>query len=131
MAARYREHGISLLTSVSGVNLNAVATTNLYTGPAEKKFIIDHVRPRNLSATAAAAKVTLGKSTAKTDFLGEQTLSNLNAAGKTTKLMPIPSATPPAAVEYAAGVIFVVDVTVAAGSACTCTLDVFGYLANA
>jgi len=130
--AKYREHtAASLLTSVSGVNLNAVATTNLYTGPPGKKFIVDHVRLRNLSATAGSAKATFGKSTAKTDFLGEQTLSNLNAAGKTTKLMPIPSATPPAAVEYAAGEIFVVDVTVAAGSACTCTLDVFGYLQNA
>jgi len=131
MAARYREHGISLLKSVSGVDLNSVATINLYTVPAEKKSIIDHIKPRNLSASAGNARVTFGKSTAKADFLGTQILSNLIAAGKTTKLMPIPSATPPATVEYEAGEIFVVDVTIAAGSACTCTLDVFGHLVNA
>jgi len=125
------EECIDMLASVDSVDLNAVATTNLFTVPEGKKFIPDHVKPRNLSADAGSAKATFGQTGAKTDFLGTQTLSNLNAAGKSAKLQPVPSATPAAIVEYTAGQIFCIDVTQAAGSACTCTLDVFGKLSNA
>jgi len=125
------EECISLLASVDSVDLNAVATTNLYTVPEGKKLIVDHIKPRNLSADAGSAQLTLGQTGAKTDFLGTQTLSNLNAAGKSTKLQPVPSATPAAIVEYTAGQIFCVDVTQAAGSACTVIAEVFGKLSNA
>jgi len=117
------EKSISLLKSVAAVNLNSVATTNLVTVPPDKV--------RVLSATAASAQATFGKTTAKTDFLAAQTLSGLNAAGKAGRLMPVPNATTPAIVEYAAGVIFCIDVTVAAGSACTATVEVWGHLADA
>jgi hypothetical protein len=122
---------ILLLASVDSVDLNTAATTNLYTVPTGKKMVVDHIKIRKLSANATSTVVTLGKSTAKTDFLAAQTLSNLSAAGKAGKLMPVPNATPLAIVEYAAGEIFVIDVTTAAGIACTCTADVFGTLADA
>lgn len=122
---------ISLLASVDSVNLNSVASTNLYTVPDGQKLIVDHVKPRKLSADAGNTVLTLGQSGDKDDFLGAQTLSNLNAAGKAAKLQPVPSATPPAIVEYTAGEVFVVDVTTAAGSACTATFDVFGTLSDA
>jgi len=125
------EECVSLLASVDSVDLNAVATTNLYTVPAGKKLVVDHVKIRNVSADAGSAVATFGKSGAKTDFLGSQTLSNLSAAGKAAKLQPVPNATPSAITEYAAGEIFVIDVTTAAGSACTTTVEVFGKLANA
>ncbi len=64
----------------------------------------------------------------KDDFLAAQTLSNINAAGKAAILQPIPNATPVAVVEYTEGEIFGIDVTQAAGSACTCTADVYGTL---
>ena len=121
---------ILLLSSVDSVNLNSVASTNLYIGPTGKKWTPVYIGLRNLSATAGNAVATFGKSTAKTDFLAAQTLSNLNAAGKAARLMPVPNSTPPAIIEYTAGEIFVIDVTTAAGSACTCTVDVFGILAN-
>jgi hypothetical protein len=108
------------------VDLNAVATTVVYTVAAGKKFTPDHLKPRQLSASAGSAVLTAGQSSAKTDFVGSQTLSNLSAAGKSCKIQPIPSATPPAIVEYPAGTDFVVDVTTAAGSACTCIMDIFG-----
>ena len=127
----YFSNPILLLSSVDSVNLNSVASTNLYIGPTGKKFVVDHVKLRKLSASAGNTVATFGKSTAKTDFLAAQTLSNLNAAGKAARLMPVPNSTPPAIVEYAAEEIFVIDVTTAAGSACTCTVDVFGILANA
>lgn len=123
--------GISRLASVDSVDLNSVASTNLYTVPAGKVLVVDHIKIRNLSASAGNAVATFGQSGDKDDFLGAQTLSNLDAAGKAVKLQPVPNATPPAIVEYTAGEIFVVDVTIAAGSACTATFDVFGTLSNA
>jgi len=125
------ENAVSLLASVDSVDLNAVANTTLYIVPAGKKFVPDHVKLRKLSADAASAVATFGQSSAKTDFVGAQTLSNLSAAGKAAKIQPVPSATPAVIVEYAAGTVFVIDVTTAAGGACTCTVDVFGKLADA
>jgi len=123
-----KEKAIALLGSVAAVNLNAVAFTSLLTVPPGKTAIVDHIKPHNLSAAAANAVATFGQSTAKTDFVGAQTLSNLSAAGKSCKIQPVPNATPAAIVEYAAGTSFGIDVTIAAGSACTATFDVFGHL---
>jgi len=129
--AKLLANAISLISSTPSVNLNSVAATNLYAVPTGKKLIIDHVKIRNLSVSAGNAVATFGKSTAKTDFLGAQTLSNLSAAGKAAKLEPVPNATPAAIVEYAAAEIFVIDVITAAGAACTATVDVFGHLVTA
>ncbi len=127
----FNEEGVSLLAGVDSVDLNSVASTNLYTVPPGKKLVIDHIKLRNLSADAASAVATFGQSSAKTDFVGSQTLSNLSAAAKAAKIQPVPNATPPAIVEYVAGVVIVIDVTTAAGGACTCTAEVFGKLADA
>lgn len=122
---------VSLVATKTAVDLNAVATTTLYTTPAGKKLVVDHVKVRNLSASAGSTVATFGQSGAKTDFVGAQTLSNLSAAGKAAKIQPVPAATPAAIVEYAAATAFVIDVTTAAGSACTCSIDVFGTLSDA
>ena len=124
------EKCISLLGSIS-VDLNAVASTTIYTVPAGTKMVVDHLKLRELSADAGNTVLTAGQSSAKTDFVGSQTLSNLNAAGKSCKIQPVPNATPPAIVEYSAGTEFVVDVTTAAGSACTATFGLLGTLAKA
>lgn len=125
------EECISKLASVDSVDLNAVATTNLFTVPEGKKLVVSHVIIRNLSADAGSAVATFGQTGAKTDFLGSQTLSNLNAAAKAAVLQPVPNATPVALEEYTAAEIFCIDVTTAAGSACTATVEVFGKLADA
>lgn len=125
------ENAVSLLSSVDSVDLNSVASTTLYTVPAGKKLVVDHVKLRNLSADAALAVATFGQNSAKTDFVGAQTLSNLSAAAKAAKIQPVPNATPEAIVEYAAATVIVIDVTTAAGGACTCTAEVFGKLADA
>jgi len=122
---------LQMLASISAVNLNSVAATNLYTVPTGKKLLVDHVVIRGLSATAGSAVVTFGKSTAKTDFVAARTLSNLSAAGKAAKIEPVPATTPAAIVEYAAAEIFVIDVTTAAGSACTAVVEVWGHLIDA
>ncbi len=126
-----KEKALSLLKSVDAVDLNAVAFTNLLTVPPDKKMVVSHVVLRNLSADAASAIATFGQSGDKDDFLGAQTLININAAGKAAILQPIPNATPVAVVEYTEGEIFGIDVTQAAGSASTCTADVYGTLIDA
>ena len=125
------EEGISLLKTVTGVDLNAVATTNLVTVEPDKVMVVDHVKITNLSADAASAVATFGQTGAKTDFVAAQTLSNLSAAGKAAKIQPIQGATPVAIQEYTAGEIFCADITTAAGSACTATALVFGHLYDA
>ncbi len=123
----FNEEGISRLATVTAVDLNAVAFNNLYRCAPGKKWIPVAVVMRKLSATAASALATLGESASQTDFLGTQTLSNINAAGKAAILQPVPNATPVAIVEYDEDDDFGLDVTQAAGSACTATFDVFGY----
>ncbi len=125
-----KEKAMSLLKSVAAVDLNAVAFTNLVEVPPDKTMIVSHVVLRNLSADAASAVATFGQSGDKDDFLAAQTLSNISAAGKAAKLQPIPNATPVAIVEYTEGEIFGIDVTQAAGSGCTCTVEVHGKLSD-
>jgi len=209
--ADLKKTAIARLARVESVDLNAVASTNLYTIPALEKAIVTHVVIRDLSADAALCQLTLGQSGAKTDFLNTQDVGeNLTAAGKAMILYPkdgdlygsdtwdpaaipdgdeeakdvaltgaemgdfaiasfsndvtdlildaqvttsnvvtcvlanntggainLASGTvrvrvlkltpfPPVVVEYNAAEIFVIDVTTAAGVACTCTVDVYG-----
>ena len=119
------------LLSSTAIDLNAVADTAIYTVPTGKKLTITYDQLRELSGDAGSAQNTVGQASAKTDFLNTQTLSNLNAAGKAGRQMPVPSATTPAIVEYAAGTVIYFCVTQAAGSACTCIVDLIGTLADA
>lgn len=125
--------GIALLSSTDSVNLNAAADTetSLYTTPVGYDCIVTHVIIRNMSADAASAVVTFGETGGTCDqFRGDQTLSGLNAAGKYTVIYLDQGTndTPEAGTELDAGDVFGVEITTAAGGACTCTMDVFGYL---
>jgi len=122
------ENSCALLARVTGVDLNAVAATTLYTVPAGKIFVPHYLVIRELDADAALTVCTFGQVGALTDFLGAQTLSGLNAAAAAGILMPVPNATTVKLIEYTAAEIFQIDVTTAAGGACTCTIEVFGTL---
>jgi len=129
-----RENAITLLESTSGVDLNgAIGTeTALYTVPVGKTCFVTHIVIHTMSADAALAVVTFGKTGGACDeFRGDQTLSGLDAVGKYTVvyLDQGTNDTPEAAEEFAAGESVGVEITIAAGGACTCTIDVFGYLA--
>jgi hypothetical protein len=113
------------------VNLNAVAATTLYTVPAGKKLVLHYLVIRVLSGDAALTVATVGQVGALTDFLGAQTLSGLDAAAAAGILMPIPHGTTAKLIEYTAAEIIQIDVTTAAGVACTCTIEVFGTLMDA
>lgn len=123
-----KERGCMLLSRTESVDLDAVATTNLYIIPANKIAVWHYNVIRELSADAALTVATFGQTTAKTDFLTAQTLSNLNAAAAAGILMPVPNATTVKLIEYTEGEILCIDVTTAAGAACICTIEVFGTL---
>lgn len=122
---------VTLLGSIDSVDLNSAAASTVYTVPIGKKCVLDHVRIRNVSANCTSATVTIGQVGALTDFLGTQTLSALNAAASTGILRPIPNATTVKGIEYTASEVLQIDVTAAAGVACTATIEFFGTLDDA
>lgn len=109
--------------------LNAVAATTIYTTPTGKIMI-----PFGLGLVAGAdcgaSVLTIGRSTALTDFIASITLSNIDAANDMAWLQPIPNATPVLLKNYAAGVIFQINVTTGLGGA-TNYVDLFGWLKDA
>lgn len=115
--------------STTTVALDAVAATTLYTVPAGKVFIPSKAHLR-AGADCGASVVTLGRVGALTDFLGAQTLGNINASGDMAILAPIPNATPVLLKTYAAGTVFQMDVTTGDGGA-TNYVDLFGFLVDA
>jgi hypothetical protein len=126
------DNSITLLKSTSNIDLNAASDTEttLYTVPTGKKCIITHVVIRNLSASAANAVITLGKTGGSCDeFRGNQILSGLNSAGKYTVIYldQETNDTPEASIELNGGDSFGIEITTSAGSSCTVTIDVFGY----
>ena len=118
--------GALMKVSSTTVAFNAVAATTLYTVPTGKTFIPVFTIIR-AGADAAATDVTLGRSTALTDFMGTTQLDNLDASGDQVLLMPVPQDPPLTLKTYAAAVVFQINVTVASGGASN-TVDLFGYL---
>ena len=109
------EEGISLLSTTT-VDHSAIAATTLYTVPAGFLFLPDHVKVK-AAGNEGATIVSLGLSTALTDFCPNNTLSNLDAANDMVKIQPIPNTTPLKLQVYTAGEIFQVDVTTNVGQA--------------
>lgn len=122
------ENALTKISSTT-IDLGSVAATTLYTVPTAKLFIPVFAIIR-AGADAAASDVTFGRSTAKTDWLGTTQLDNLDADGDQTLLMPVPQDPALKLKTYAAGILFQIDVTVAAGGASN-EVDLFGYLVDA
>jgi len=127
------ENAITLLGSTAAVDLNAAGgtETSLYTVPTGKTCIVTQIVIRNMSADAANAVVTFGKTGGACDeWRGNQTLSGLDGVTKYTVLYLDQGTndTPEAAVQFDAADVVGVEITTQAGGACTCTMDVFGYL---
>ncbi len=122
--------GIALISQNLGFDMSSVASTTLFTVPGGKEFTPFAICISKISATMTAARITFGQSSAKTDFLPTQALTNITTAGASVWLMPVPSATP--AIEiitYTAGEAFVIDVTT--GDTGTADISVFGFLNDA
>ena len=118
--------GALMKVSSTTVTFNAVAATTLYTVPTGKTFIPVFAIIR-AGADAADTDITLGRSTALTDFMGTTQLNNLDASGDQALLMPVPQDPPLKLATYAAAVVFQIDVTVANGGVSN-SVDLFGYL---
>lgn len=123
--AALKEKSISLLSATT-VSLASATQTTLFTVPTGKRCVL-HSAIIVAGADASTSTVTIGKSSALTDFLGTQTLSNLDAQYDTVILQPIPNATPVKTKSYAAADIIQIDVTSAVGGA-TNTVYLFGFL---
>lgn len=117
------------LSGIITVSLAATGQTTLYTVPTGYTCVIDHV-DIIVGADAGASTVTIGQSTALTDFLNTQTITALNADGAKGELRPVPNATTVKQVSYAAGTVIQIDVTAANGGA-TNYVILWGYLATA
>jgi len=115
--------------STTTVAFNATGQTTLYTVPTGQIFIPTMAIIR-AGADAAATDVTFGRVGALTDWLGTIQLDNLDAAGDQVKVEQTNANPPTKSKTYAAGVVFQIDVTVAAGGA-TNYVDLFGYLVGA
>lgn len=129
--ADMKEKGITLIAQLLAQDFNLDTDLTLYTVPVGKEFTPFAVCISSASANLTNSVVSFGQSTAKTDFLGNQTLSGVNAAGDACWCMPVPNATPVGIVTYTAGEIFVMDRVTAAGIAATADISVFGFINDA
>lgn len=87
--ADLKKSAIGLLSSTASVNLNAGASTEIFTVPALEEAVITHVVIRDVSADATNCQITLGKTGALTDWLNTQDIGeNLSASGKAMVLTP-------------------------------------------
>lgn len=112
--------------STTTVALNAVAATTIYTVPAGKRCVLAKAI-LVAGADASTSALTIGQVGALTDFLGTQTLSNVDAQYDVAIMQPVPNATTVKSKSYAAGTVIQADVTTANGGA-TNTLYLFGFL---
>lgn len=110
-----KEKAISLLSEAT-VSFGADGQTNLFTVPAGKRCVL-HGALVVAAADAGTTTISVGQVGALTDFLGAQTLGNLDAQYDAAWLMPVPSATPAKIKSYPAGTVIQADVGSHAGSA--------------
>lgn len=123
--AALRENSCSLLSTTT-VALNANADTTLYTVPVGKRCILSHAI-LVAGADAGTTVISIGQDTAETDFIPNNTLSNLDAENDAVILKPIPNTTPLKNKSYAAGTLIQAKVSSQAGGAVN-TLYLFGCL---
>ena len=117
---------LKVSTTTVDFTVGSHGQTTLYTVPTGKTFIPIMAIIR-AGADAGDSVVTFGRVGALTDWLGNRTLSNLDAAGDQIKVEVINNATPLKSKTYAAAQVFQIDVTTANGGAGN-IVDLFGYL---
>jgi hypothetical protein len=115
-----REKALTLLASVSGVDMQAVASTTLLTIPTGKVGYISHVVIRDPSASMAG-----GTSYSFTQWRQTIDLSSLTTLGTDYIVLDGNNVKYQ---ELAAGVAFQISVVTGTSVGCTATIDVFGYL---
>jgi hypothetical protein len=116
---------VLILGTLTGLNLNAVAATTIFTTPASgfTRCIITEINMTNSNGTPTTNAVSFGASATPTDWAAATVLGGGFVAGKGIEINQ--ASNTPFAV-YGTGVAFVANVTVG-GAAITCDLQVLGY----
>jgi hypothetical protein len=117
---------VAVLGKLTGLNLNAVAATTIFTTPASgfTRCVITRVLLDNFSIAATTASVSFGASGTPTDWAATQTFAGANT-NKVIALSAGGAATGSAT--YGTAVAFVAGVTIQQGSAATCDVICLGF----
>jgi hypothetical protein len=127
--ADLKEKAISLVATITGIDAKSVATTTLYTVPAGKTFIPDHIVIRVTAYTAGSKGVQAvasfgGNSATFDDFLNSVTYT-VAAANVWIR----DSVEDTATTVQAAGDVFTISIETGSDATTeTWAVDVFGYL---
>ena len=124
--ADLKEKAITLLSSTT-VALNADANTTLYTVPVGKRCVLVEAVIIAGSDAGATTTISIGQNGATTDFIPNNTLSNLDAQYDVVIIKPIPNTTPLKNKSYAAATVIEATVASQSGGA-TNTLNLYGFL---
>jgi len=119
-----REIAITKLATVTGIDMNAVAATNLFTVPEGKTCIITHVVIRNASAELDTADFGFGYAAGEADVIAASTLGTGLTAATLYRVLEAANG----AIKGVAAEILKIGVDVAQATAATMDVDVFGYL---
>lgn len=118
------QYALTLLASVSGVDLNTATPTALYTVPTGFYCVIDHMRVRAASTSLTTASASSGfNSAAYNDVIADGAMTELTASDLHKKR----DAKAGAKIGAAGNVLYWQNNTLQ-GAAATATVDVFGYL---
>lgn len=101
------------LLGTATLDVQSTAQTTIYTVPLGKRCILDHIKIVSGATASPTAVVSFGQNGAATDFVGNQTMTNLAAQYDCVIIMPVPNATPVKTKSYAAGTVIEADVTTA------------------
>ncbi len=104
--------GVALLGTAT-LDVQSTAQTTIFTVPIGVRCILDHIKIVSGATASPTAIVSFGQNGAATDFLTNQTMTNLAAQFDTVICAPIPNATPVKTKSYAAGTVIEADVTTA------------------
>lgn len=126
--ADLKEKSISLLSATT-LDVQSAGATTLYTVPVGKRCVLSCAKVTCGTAASTTAVISFGQVGALTDFLGNQTMTNLAAQYDTVICMPIPNATPVKTKSYAAGTVIQVNVATADADGSTdATVRLYGTL---
>jgi len=119
-----RENAATKIVTLNGIDMNAVAATDLYTAPTGKLVYINYIILRNASITLDTASFGFGWNANADDVVAPATLGSvLTATTKYRFVIPIFGAERGNAAE-----ILKIGVDIAQGAPATMDVDVFGYL---
>jgi hypothetical protein len=124
--ADLKEKACTLLNSTT-ISFAADGVTTLFTVPTGKRCVLSHAVVVAGADAGATTVLQIGQTGATTDFVPDNTLSNLDAAYDAVIIRPVPATTPLKSKSYAAATVIQGSVGSHSGGA-TNTLYLFGFL---